>query len=398
MDDRRALFRMQVGGEDFLANERMLFEFPESRWQSELVATRGEQLALLRVRFTAEVESSGPMAVEMLDLVEVDARGRRVALVVFDPDDDAAALAELEERYASQSPAAASNAALRASARIVELLTTKDWPAFRALAADDFRFEDRRKHSLVSGDVEVYIRNLEVVSDWPGRKVRRTVLATPRDEVSLERIHYTGGADGTEFEGEFLRLCEVDARGRLRAIIHFDPDDAPELSVGANAATRSNDRVMAGFAARDWAELERLISPALVFEDRRRLVQIRGDRALYLAALRDLSEGARTRRVLLATAGERAALYRTLHTAPDAREDFEVETLSLLQVDAESRLDAILVFDPDADREARAELDSARRARRLAADPAERGGAYGRAPRRDHTQPRLAGPARSRDR
>ena len=148
MDDRRALFRMQVGGEDFLANERMLFELPGSRWQSELVEMRGERLALLRVRFTAEAESSGPMAIEMLDLVEVDAAGRRVALVVFDPDAGDAALAELEARHAARSRRRGlPNAALRASARIAELLETRDWVAFRALVRPDFRFEDRRKHS-----------------------------------------------------------------------------------------------------------------------------------------------------------------------------------------------------------------------------------------------------------
>ena len=183
---------------------------------------------------------------------------------MFDPDDDASALAELEERTPRSRRPPSPNAALRASARIVELLTTKDWPAFRALAADDFRFEDRRRHSLVSGDVEVYIRNLEVVSAWPGRKVERTVLATPRDEVSLERIHYTGGADGTEFEGEFLRLCEVDAGGRLRAIIHFDPDDAPE-PVAANAAPSSAAR-----ADRDLARVRELLPRHFCFHGRRR--------------------------------------------------------------------------------------------------------------------------------
>jgi len=98
MDDRRALFRMQVVGEDFFANERMLFGVTASRWSSELLATRGEHLALVHARFTAEVEGGGPMVVEMLDLVEVDAEGRRIALVVFDSHDLAAAYAELDDR------------------------------------------------------------------------------------------------------------------------------------------------------------------------------------------------------------------------------------------------------------------------------------------------------------
>ena len=338
----------------------------------------------------------------------------------------------------------------------------------------------------------MYVRNLEVVSAWPDRKVERTVLAAPRDEVSLERIRYAGGADGGEFDGEFLRLCEVDAEGRLHAVIHFDPDDRraasrelaergtelgralrdrdlarirallpedfsfddhrrtgpgrlasgdyvawlgslfesspdalielerviardahgtvsightwgtlagggefesrfvqlnltgddgrprawelfeledldlalarlaelrpQEASVAPNTATRTNNRFMAGYDARDWAELERMVSPALVFEDRRRHVQIRAGRELYLANLRLLSDVARTRRSLIATAGDRVALYRTLHTSLDAREDFEVETVALVQIDAEARLATVLVFDPDAEPAARAEL------------------------------------------
>ena len=59
---------------------------------------------------------------------------------------------------------------------------------------------------------------------------------------------------------------------------------------------------------------------------------------------------------MIATAGDRVALYRTLHTSLDAREDFVVETVALVQIDAEARLAVVLVFDPDAEPAARAEL------------------------------------------
>ena len=102
MDDRRRLMHVAVEGEAFLANERLLFDGASSEWRGDLLATRGERLALFRVRFTARgliSEDTGPMEVEVLDLVEVDAVGRRIALTVFDPEALDDALAELERCY-----------------------------------------------------------------------------------------------------------------------------------------------------------------------------------------------------------------------------------------------------------------------------------------------------------
>ena len=44
LDDRRALVGTALGGAQFFANMRMLFEAAASRWQSELCATRGDRL------------------------------------------------------------------------------------------------------------------------------------------------------------------------------------------------------------------------------------------------------------------------------------------------------------------------------------------------------------------
>ena len=159
------------------------------------------------------------------------------------------------------------------------------------------------------------------------------------------------GDDGRPRVWELFELEDLDLA--LARLAELHPQEA---SVAANTTTRTNDRFMAGFEARDWAELERMVSPALVFEDRRRHVQIRAGRELYLANVHLLSDVTRTRRSLLATAGDRVALYRTLHTSLDARENFEVETVTLVQIDAEARLAVILVFDPDAESAARAEL------------------------------------------
>jgi hypothetical protein len=99
MDDRRRLVRLEVDERQFLENERWLYELPGAAFEASLVATRGDRLALCRVKFTAGGGDTGPMAVEVLDLVEVDDTGRRTALVVFDPDDLSSARHELDERF-----------------------------------------------------------------------------------------------------------------------------------------------------------------------------------------------------------------------------------------------------------------------------------------------------------
>src|SRR5262249_10837442 len=53
MDDRRALVRLHLEGKDYFASLRMVFDTTASRWQLQLLATRGERLALFRVKLEA---------------------------------------------------------------------------------------------------------------------------------------------------------------------------------------------------------------------------------------------------------------------------------------------------------------------------------------------------------
>jgi hypothetical protein len=150
---------------------------------------------------------------------------RVVAMELFEPDDLDAARARFESLRPDPSRVAP-NAATRLSARLGEAFAADAWQgAVRALAGPSFRFEDRRRRALVDGDIEIWLRNLEVVRAWPGRRSRAELLATFGDRVALERIAFTGGEDGGDYEGEFLRVVEADANGLLRALLHFDLDD-----------------------------------------------------------------------------------------------------------------------------------------------------------------------------
>lgn len=132
----------------------------------------------------------------------------------------------------------AANAAWRIWEQIRPLIETRDWDALRGLAAPDFAFEDRRRRSLVSGDVELYVRNLDFVRSWPGRRTERSLVATAGEGLAIDRLAFTGDPGGGAFEGEFLRLTEVDGDGRLRAVVHFDAEaaDAAQADLQARAA------------------------------------------------------------------------------------------------------------------------------------------------------------------
>ena len=73
---------------------------------STVIATRGERLALSRVRFSGRDQRPEAFHAEVLSIVEIDADERIVARVAFDPDDIDAAFAELDARYLAGEAAA----------------------------------------------------------------------------------------------------------------------------------------------------------------------------------------------------------------------------------------------------------------------------------------------------
>jgi hypothetical protein len=114
------------------------------------------------------------------------------------------------------------------------------------------------------------------------------------------------------------------------------------------------DQLQKAREAGDWDGHDRLCSPAMIFDDRRRGIRLSGDRELYLANSRLLS--ARPSRTLLATTGERLALERVCWDGSDDDSPFEIELLQVWEVDADGCIVALILFDPDARRAARVEM------------------------------------------
>ena len=104
-DDRRRVVNAGVrhGRDALTANMRALAEVGVDSVTSSVVATRGERLALSRVRLSAR---RGEVSADVLDIAEIDIDNRIVASVVFDLDDIDAAFAELDARYLAGEAAA----------------------------------------------------------------------------------------------------------------------------------------------------------------------------------------------------------------------------------------------------------------------------------------------------
>ena len=60
VSDRRSLIGMELEGEEGLRSLRVTFDVASGRWSSELLATRGERLALFRRKFEGEVGAPPP--------------------------------------------------------------------------------------------------------------------------------------------------------------------------------------------------------------------------------------------------------------------------------------------------------------------------------------------------
>jgi hypothetical protein len=116
--------------------------------KNDLLATRGERLALARVldRGHPEVgrDGPGPFEIEFLQILEIDAAGRIERSIVFDPSDLDAAYAEIDRRYADGE--GAPHAALLAHWAAFRAATNaRDWDTARSLLPDAFHMQSHRR-------------------------------------------------------------------------------------------------------------------------------------------------------------------------------------------------------------------------------------------------------------
>src|SRR5439155_14533629 len=154
------------------------------------------------------------------------ADGRITRFELFEPEHVDAALA----RFAALRPdplRIPPNAATRAQDRLREAFEARDWDAFGSSCAPAFVYDDRRRFILLTGDRDMFIATGRWLASQRFSN-SRTLLATAGDRLALEHVRwFAGAADVPDAEIETLHLTEVDAEGRLVALLALDPDDRP---------------------------------------------------------------------------------------------------------------------------------------------------------------------------
>ena len=221
-----------------------------------------------------------------------------------------------------------------------------DLGRLRASLPDGFVFQDYRRVGAGRLEGEAYVSWLAGLFEQSADALIEPLYGIDEQPHAVLSVGHTFGThvEGGAFESIFvqiatastLELFELDDLDRARA--RFEELRPDPLRIPPNAATRAMDRLGAARNAGDWDAMAALCAPSLLFDDRRRAAQLRGDREMFLASARVVaSYETQISPTLLATTGDRLALRR-LHFAGNAGGGaVEADALSLVEVDAEGR-------------------------------------------------------------
>jgi ketosteroid isomerase-like protein len=355
-DDRRRGLRTSGDLEMCLTSWRYIFS-RGSRPACTLLATSGDRLALYRMRWTG-ADDQPAYEVDTLSLTEVDAEGRIVARIIFDPDDRRAANLELVERLA--------RSAGRSVSPLLEWrrgLITGDLERIRAVLPDDFVYHDHRRSG--AGRLETadaYLAWTRSLFEQCPDAISEPLYEVASGNHGILTVSHAFGTlpEGGSFESVFVNLIRLE-RGRPVAAEIFELEDLdvararfaplrPDATrIPPNAASRARDRTRDASAARDWPALRALVSDDFVFDDRSKRALVTGGVELWIESMKQfVGPGTGYGRELVGTYGERIALDRLARGGEtDDGIRWESDRLRLTEVDAQGRIRASINYDDD---------------------------------------------------
>jgi class 3 adenylate cyclase/ketosteroid isomerase-like protein/tetratricopeptide (TPR) repeat protein len=359
-DRRKGMGSVIVGIDSRVENAKVLADLGLTKIRAELIATRGPGLALKEeAYFAGGVADEGAV---ILVVEKLDDQGRLIYDVGFDLEAIDEAFAELDRRFAAEGPSS-----WRVVVAAIDALNARDWDACTACFADDAVYDDHRPASLgrtIGGRAFVALLKslVEVVPDLSSRIVS---VDDYRDDAFLMQIRPTGTNDtGGEIEiaswavvqvidGRITRMEEFPLDAREEARARFDELASPSTGL-QNSCTRFLGRFFAERNAGDAEAGIDMLADDVWWEDRRSGMgwSLEGREAVG-ESLRFV-EGRGWNFEVLATRGERLGLFKTWI----ATDGYEVETLAVLEIDAEDREKATVVFDVGDLDAAYAELDA----------------------------------------
>ena len=378
LSDRRRAVQLELGREELIAFSRSLGEHATTRIiHVETLATRGERLALQQWRVELAGDGAGSSEISYLTLMDRGEQG--IQTVRWDDDAIDAAYADLAARFEAGEGAAHPHA-LAFDVATDAAIRSRDWDALAARCAPAFRMRDHRLlgwGTMVS-DAATFVRvvrsAVELAPDANYRHDHVRICA----RGTLAGMVLCGTRDGGAFETPLLRVTEVDEQGRIlshdtydesdyeRALARFEEIRASERrdSLAAiatpNAASAAMDRWDAAygvaFETGDWEPMRALCAPDLVFEDRRRLALLSGDRDFMIASARErVAIGARPQRRVRGTAGDRVVIGTILWSGGPPGGRFEIEYIGVIEVDESGLVAGMVMFDSDDARAAQRE-------------------------------------------
>ena len=219
--DHRALTGLDLEGEELVRNVRHMFGFRDSRWNVELLATRGERLALSRLCFAARGSDrdAGMSEVEFLDVYcdrrrrpagrERTLRSRRRSTP---PTPSSTRATTPAKRRHTLDAAAAARAMALAWAR-------RDWDALHALCAPSFAYHDHRLLGWGTlPDAAAWVRAQRALVDLaPDVRIRRDHVRMC-DRGCLLQLAAAGHPRRRRVRARFAYVAELDDAGRYRRV------------------------------------------------------------------------------------------------------------------------------------------------------------------------------------
>ncbi len=366
VDDRRRVVNAGIlyGRDANIKDAQATVDVGFTMTMSGVLATRGERLALTGIR----VSGRDPEGIQndALQIMEVDAEERIAGVVVFDLEDFDAAIAELDVRYLSGEAAAHANT----WSVIAGFFVAHNRRELAATTPDAVSIDHRSVAGFAPGEGFEYIRagwdlgqNLNIYIEIMHRLNEfGAVFTFAGHGTSHEGFEAEWrGVTVMTVDGEMVSRMEVFDEGDLdAALAKFDQLSRPTARL-ENAASQLYDRLTGYFASRDWAAMAQSVTPNIIDDDRRRMVNtgvLRGRDAMIANArtAADLGTTDFTSTVI-AIRADRLALCRTsfFGRGPNA---FRSEALHVVESDVDERVVAHIVFDLEDIDSAFAELDA----------------------------------------
>ena len=324
---------------------------------ADVIATRGERLALSRIRFSTLGQQPQGFLVDALGIIEIDTDELIAARVGFDPDDIDAAFAELDARYLAGEAAVHSDTwsvisqAYAALNRRALPTTTPDWTS-----VDHRRFGTIETNALtpnirafwdITSEARIDVASVHELTNL-GAVVAHATHATSREGVEIE----SGEIVILMVDGDLLSRCEIFDEADLDAALARFEELRPQTRRLENAATQVYERLHAYFVIRDWAAVTEVLGDGYYQDDGRPVVGggiRRGRNALIqdLQAAADLGVADATSNAI-AIRGERLALTRVRYSRRDeGPEPFHAEFLQIVEIDADARIAVLAALDLD---------------------------------------------------